>query len=208
MPGLDWYLVELYTGMVRFGLWDDILAEPAPNSKLTGLATGYLYAKAAALAANGRVDEAKTKVAELGKLATATPPDADAGLNTLADVLAVAVLSANARIASAEHRDEDAISNLSEAVAKEDRLAYDEPADWFVPTGQLLGAALIKLGKATDAETVYREDLNRHPNNGWSLDGLAQSLRMQGRDGEAQATQRQFDAAWKNADVTLVASAF
>ena len=71
-----------------------------------------------------------------------------------------------------------------------------------------MGAALITLGRATDAETVYRDDLERRPNNGWSLYGLAQSLRMQGRDGEAQATQRQLDTAWKNADVTLVASAF
>ncbi len=71
-----------------------------------------------------------------------------------------------------------------------------------------MGAALITLGRATDAETVYRDDLERHPNNGWSLYGLAQSLRMQGRDGKAQTTQRQFDTAWKNADVTVVASAF
>jgi hypothetical protein len=71
-----------------------------------------------------------------------------------------------------------------------------------------LGAAPIKLGRAIDAKTVYREDLSRHPNNGWGLYGLAQSLRMQGRDGEAQAMDRQFDTAWKNADVTLMASAF
>jgi hypothetical protein len=27
MPGTDWYTAELYAAMVRFGLWDEILAE-------------------------------------------------------------------------------------------------------------------------------------------------------------------------------------
>jgi hypothetical protein len=54
---------------------------------------------------------------------------------------------------------------LREAVKKKDRLAYDEPADWFFPTRHLLGAVLIKVGKGTDAEAVYRGDLSRHPNN-------------------------------------------
>jgi hypothetical protein len=54
MPGLDWPVAELYTGMVRFGLWDEILAEPAPNPKPLGLTAGYLYARTIALAAKGR----------------------------------------------------------------------------------------------------------------------------------------------------------
>jgi tetratricopeptide (TPR) repeat protein len=194
--------------MVRFGLWDDILAEPAPNPKLAGLTGAYIYATAAALSGKGRVDEAKAQLAQLEKLTEATAPSAGAGLNTLRDVLAVAVLNTKARIAGVEDKNDDAIALLREAVAKEDRLAYSEPADWFFPTRHLLGAALIKLGRATDAETVYRGDLKRHPDNGWSLYGLAQSLRMQGRGGEAQATQQLFDTVWKNADVTLVASAF
>jgi predicted Zn-dependent protease len=93
-------------------------------------------------------------------------------------------------------------------VTKEDQLAYDEPADWFFPTRHLLGAVLIQADRAADAETVYRDDLSRHPNNGWALYGLAQSLKMQGRPAEASTVQQQFDTAWKNADVTLVASAF
>jgi predicted Zn-dependent protease len=123
-------------------------------------------------------------------------------------VLAVAVLSARARIALTEGNENDAIVLLREAVAKEDQLAYDEPADWLFPTRHLLGAVLIKAGKAADAEVVYRDDLGRHPNNGWALFGLAESFKQQGRSGEASAAQQRFDAAWKNADVTLVASAY
>lgn len=208
MPGLDWYVGELYAAMTRFGLWDEILAEPAPNTNLVGLTGAFLYAKAVALAAKTRIDDAKTQLAELEKLAAAIGPDDGAGLNRLQDVLTVAVLSARARIALAEGKENDAIGLLREAVGKEDQLAYDEPADWFFPTRHLLGAVLIKADRGTDAETVYRDDLNRHPNNGWALYGLAQSLKLQNRSADAAAVQQQLEAAWKNADVTLVASAF
>jgi tetratricopeptide (TPR) repeat protein len=208
MPGLDWYVGELYAAMTRFGLWDEILAEPAPNTNLVGLTGAFLYAKTVALAAKTRIDDAKTQLAELEKLAAAIGPDDTAGLNRLQDVLAVAVLTARARIALAEGKENDAIGPLREAVTKENELAYDEPADWFFPTRHLLGAVLIKAGRAADAETVYRDDLNRHPNNGWALYGLAQSLKLQNRSADASAAQQLFDTAWKNADVTLVASAF
>ena len=164
MPGIDWYVGELYTAMTRFGLWDEILAEPTPNTSLIGLTSSYLYAKATALAAKGHIDEARAVLVELEKLATA---DGDAGLNRVKDVLAVAVLNAKARIALAENKGDNAISLLREAVAMEDQLAYDEPADWFFPTRHLLGAVLIQAGRARDAETVYRDDLSHHPDNGW-----------------------------------------
>ena len=45
MPGLDWSIGYLYDGMARFGLWDEFLAEPAPDPKLTGLTIGYLQAR-------------------------------------------------------------------------------------------------------------------------------------------------------------------
>jgi hypothetical protein len=50
--------------------------------------------------------------------------------------------------------------------------------------------------------------LSRHPNNGWALYGLAQALHMEGRSADALAAQQRFDTAWKNADITLSASAF
>jgi cytochrome c-type biogenesis protein CcmH/NrfG len=72
----------------------------------------------------------------------------------------------------------------------------------------MLGAVLLKAGKAPDAKAVYREDLRRHPENGWALFGLHQALAAQHRDAEARDVQRRFQAAWKNADVVQVASAF
>ncbi len=123
-------------------------------------------------------------------------------------MLAVAVLVGKARIAEAEQQGNEAIALLTEAAAKEDALAYDEPSDWFFPVRHLLGAALLRAGRAPDAEDVYREDLRRHPENGWALYGLAQSLTAQHKDPDALAVRQRFDKAWKDADVTLSASAF
>jgi len=208
MPGSDWYNAQLYTAMVRFGLWDDILAEPPPDPRLNALQVGYRYARTTALAAKGQVADAKTELAVLKKHAAAAKPDDTAALNRAADVFAVAVLLAEARIAAAEADHNRAIALLTEAAAQEDRLAYDEPSDWLFPVRHLLGAALLQAGKAQDAEAVYREDLRRHPDNGWALYGLAQSLDAQGKGTDARAARQQFETAWKAADTTLAASAF
>jgi tetratricopeptide (TPR) repeat protein len=208
MPGVDWNMTELYAAMVRFGMWDEILAEPAPNAKLTGLTGGYLYARATALAAKGHVADARQSLAELQKLAAAATSNDAAGLNTAADVFAVAILAAQARIADTEHNSDQAIALLTQAVAREDQLAYAEPADWFFPLRHLLGAALLQAGKPVEAEAVYREDLRRNPENGWALYGLALSLTAQRRDAEAQSVQRRFETAWKDADIALTSSAF
>jgi tetratricopeptide (TPR) repeat protein len=208
MPGLDWAVAELYTGMVRFGLWDEILAEPAPNPKLRGLTAGYLYARTTALAAKGRIPDAEVELAALQKLSDAATSDDAAGLNTAKDVFAVALLVAKARIAAARGADVEAITTLKQALEAEDRLAYDEPADWFVPVRHVLGAALLKAGRSADSEAVYRDDLLRYPGNGWALYGLAQALSAQARNDEATAAQDRFVKAWTNADTALMATAF
>jgi tetratricopeptide (TPR) repeat protein len=189
-------------------MWDEMLAEPPPNPKLVGLSAGYHYGMASALAVKGRVQEAKVEQQALEKIAAALTADDPAGLNAAKDVLAVALLVSEARIADAEAKPDEAIRLLTEASAKEDALAYDEPSDWFFPVRHLLGAALLKAGKAPDAEAVYREDLRRHPENGWALLGLRQALTAQHKDAEALDAQRRFEAAWTNADMVPVASAF
>jgi tetratricopeptide (TPR) repeat protein len=208
MPGTDWYVAESYVCRVRFGLWDEMLALPPPNPKLVGLTGGFLFGRGVALAANGRVNEARTTLAELQKLAASVPADAPAGQNTVKDVLGVAIPIVQARIAVAEHRSREAVSLLREAVAAEDRLAYDEPKDWFFPARHLLGAELLRAGAATEAERVYREDLQQNPANGWSLYGLSAALKAQGKPAESAQVTRQFDDAWKHSDTTLSASAF
>ena len=208
MPGTDWYVAESYMSRVRFGLWDEMLALAPPNPKLVGLTGGFLFGRTVALAATGHVDEARVTLGALQKLAASVPSDALAGQNTVKDVLAIAIPIGQGRIAAAEHRSSDAVSLLQEAVAAEDRLAYDEPKDWLFPARHLLGAELLRAGKAAEAERVYREDLKQNPANGWSLYGLSAALRAQRKTTEALRVTRQFADAWKHSDITLASSAF
>jgi tetratricopeptide (TPR) repeat protein len=208
MPGTDWYVAESYVGRVRFGLWDEMLALPPPNPKLVGLTGGFLFGRAVSLAATGRVDEANVTLGELQKLSASVSSDALAGQNTVKDVLAIAIPIVQGRIAAAEHRSSEAVSRLREAVAAEDRLAYDEPKDWLFPARHLLGAELLRAGEAPEAERVYREDLRQNPANGWSLYGLRAALKAQGKTAESIRVTRQFADAWKQSDITLAASAF
>jgi len=208
MPGFDWFLAEEYAATVRFGLWDEMLAKPAPNPRLQALTGGYLYGKGVAQASKGQLKEARATLADLEKLAAGVSPDAVSGFNMTRDVLGVATSIVRARIASAEHRPDEAIAQLREAVAREDALAYDEPRDWFFPVRHLLGVELLAAKRASEAEAIYREDLLRNPDNGWSLYGLSAALKAQNRGVESAKVAADQRLAWKNADIELTASAF
>jgi tetratricopeptide (TPR) repeat protein len=92
------------------------------------------------------------------------------------------------------------------AIQLEDKLPYMEPPYWHHPARQIYGATLLQLDRAAEAEKIYRADLERHPENGWSLYGLLASLRAQGKTQEAKAVEKRFRDAWRLADITLTAS--
>jgi tetratricopeptide (TPR) repeat protein len=208
MPGVDWQAGYLYPAEVRFGLWDQILAEPAPDPRLRGLTADWLAARASALAQRGRLAEAQDAIGKLEALIAATPADATAGNNSARAAYGVALLTSKARLADARGDRTRAIAFLREAVKAQDALAYDEPADAFFPARHLLGAELIAAGDAKGAEAVYRQDLALNPANGWSLRGLTLALEAQHRDPEAQAERRALAVAWSKADVTPPGSAY
>jgi hypothetical protein len=54
------------------------------------------------------------------------------------------------------------------------------------------------------AEQAFRGDLERFPGNGWSLYGLSEALREQGRDAEAEAVMEDFREAWRTADTDIL----
>ena len=98
---------------------------------------------------------------------------------------------------------ETGLASLRAAVAAQDRLAYDEPPGWLIPARHSLGAALVSPSRLAEAEKVYREDLAQLPNNGWSLYGLSQTLRLEGHTAEALEVDRRFHRAWAKADITI-----
>ena len=113
--------------------------------------------------ARGDVAGARAALAALQALKDSVPAQLHAGENPLVAVIRVAVPVLDARIAATEHRNADAVTLLTQAVAAEDALSYDEPADWFFPVRQLLGAQLLLMGEPQAAEAVYREDLGAIP---------------------------------------------
>jgi tetratricopeptide (TPR) repeat protein len=207
MPGFDWGASFIYDGYIKFGMWDEMLREPAPNPKLPGATINYLQAHATALAATGKIDEAKADLAHTDQLIAAVPADATQGNNAAKPLYEIGQLKARARVASAQGRHDEAIRLLTSAVSLEDKLAYNEPSDMLFPTRHLLGAELLAAGKPADAEAVYREDLKQHPRNGWAYRGLSQALIAQGEHLEAAAAQKSLEEAWRRADMRVAASA-
>jgi tetratricopeptide (TPR) repeat protein len=208
MKDSGWSLAAQYAALVRFGLWDELIALEAPDTRLAGLMAGYLYGRGVGLAARGRVAEARQTLGELQALGVTVPADTRAGTNPLRDIIAVAEPILAARIAASERREADAVTLLERAVAAEDQLAYSDPADWFFPARHLLGAQLLLAGQPAAAERVYTEDLKRNPSNGWSLFGLMLAAQAQGKTQEAARRANEQQRAWQRADVRLPGSAF
>jgi tetratricopeptide (TPR) repeat protein len=206
MPGMDFFASEPLLAMVRFARWDELLVEPRPPEKYLVMTALWLHGQGMALVAKGRLDEAAQDLTALAQLSAKLPPDLTAGLNPAPNVVAVAAKILEARLAEGQKKPAAVTLALwREAVEREDALAYSEPADWFYPVRHYLGAALLEAGKAREAEAVYRDDLRKNPRNGWALFGLWQALKAQKKK-EAATAERDFTAAWKNADLTLTAS--
>jgi tetratricopeptide (TPR) repeat protein len=130
------------------------------------------------------------------------------GINTPASLLQIASEVLAGELAAKQGDYERAIGHLEIAVDMEDRLIYIEPPNWHYPVQHSLGAVLLEAGRPAAAEKVYREDLRKNPENGWSLFGLAQSLRSRGQTDEAVQVEQRFEKAWAWADVKLKSSRF
>ena len=197
-----------YYALVRFGKWDDILREPAPDADLLYPTAVWHYARGIAYARSGRLKEATVELERLQEIAD--DPRLQQiriwGLNPTSSLAQIATSVLRAEIAAARKDITTAVAQLRRAIAIEDALIYGEPPDWFYPVRHNLGAILLESGRPRAAEEVYREDLARFPDNGWSLFGLAQSLRAQGKKREADEVQRRFDRAWQYADIQITAS--
>jgi len=193
---------------MRFGRWDDVLAAAEPD-EIFPTARAFRHAvRGAALVAKGKVDAARGELAAFVEAKRRVPDSSLIVINKAVDVLDVAEQLLTGEILYREAKPDEAFAALREAVRREDALRYSEPPDWIIPVRHALGAALMQSGRHAQAEQVYRDDLSRHPENGWSLFGLARSLELQGKTDEANRVRARFEKAWADADVKLSASCF
>jgi tetratricopeptide (TPR) repeat protein len=194
--------------MVRFGMWDEILAEPDNYADyMPGTRAFHHAARAIAYAAKGNPANARKEQAIFVEKTKLVPKEEVFGNNTAADLLALAGRMTEGEILIHEDKVDAGIAELREAIKLQDALHYDEPPGWLIPIRHSLGATLMRNGRYAEAEEVYREDLKKLPGNGWSLYGLAESLRAQKKNpGEAKATQAKFKKLWAKADTKITSS--
>jgi len=209
VPFLEPYLHYTYLTLVTFGRWDELLAMPLPPVDLAYSRGMAQYARGVALAATRRFAEAQAALDTLQQIAAGgTQAYASAGWTTPSTNLQIAAHALLGEIAARRGGLEESIAHFREAMKIEDDQLYTEPPDWYYPIRHSLAAVLLRAGRPAEAEHLYREDLKRFPENGWSLFGLAQALRAQGKSSEAADVDARFARAWAGADVTLTASRF
>jgi tetratricopeptide (TPR) repeat protein len=208
MPMVEGLYPTYLFALVRFGKWKEILKQPAPPDDLKYSTGMWHYARGWAFAATKQFKKAEAEHARLAEIAAATPPEARIMMNSGAALLNLASNVLAGEIAARRGHYDEAVQLLETAVSMQDGLGYEEPPAWYYPVRQSLGAVLLKAGRSEAAEAVYREDLRRNPENGWSLYGLTQSLRAQKKKEDAAETEKRFRTAWAKADVQLTTSRF
>jgi tetratricopeptide (TPR) repeat protein len=205
---VDGWVAMPYEVLMRFGRWEEILAEPEPAEYLPFSRAIRHYARGVAHAARGEVEAARAEQASFEAEQDRLPEEATFGNNSSHALLVVAETVLDGEILVRSGEVEAGLARLREAVALEDALRYDEPPDWIQPVRHALGATLLAAGHAGEAEEVFRVDLEKLPGNGWSLFGMGRALRRQGRDAEAERYEGEFADSWSEADVEIDSPCF
>lgn len=205
VPILQGFVVVPYWAMVRFSEWDRILADPGPRHQTPFTRGVWHFARAMAYAATNQLEAAERERALLVGLVADPALEGQTTFSTNSGraILRIAPEVVAGEIAARRQQWDVAVLHLDRAVRYEDALIYQEPPDWPAPVRQNLAAVLLAAGRPDEAEAVYWEDLKKYPENGWSLFGLAQALRAQGKADEAARIEARFTKAWQDADVTL-----
>jgi tetratricopeptide (TPR) repeat protein len=189
--------------LVRFGRFDEVLEvtkrpEREVPAAVFDFAQGYAYLR------KGQADFAKVYLARAQKAAETSK--AEFRNHPAKHLLGVLTGILEGEIARDSKDLPAAIAAFERAVVADDALDYDEPEPLPFPARHWLGAALLDAGRHADAERVYREDLKDHPHNGWSLLGLQQALKAQGK--ATTEVDADLTASWARSDTWIRASRF
>ena len=205
---VDPYMSIPYDVLKRFGKWDELLAEPAPQPDLPITNALWRCNRAVAYAAKGDVESAERERESFRAAVEKVPEDAMMDVNEAHHVLSIAEHFLNGEIAYRKGSLDESIAELRKAVVLEDQLRYMEPPQWIQPVRHTLGAFLVDAGRYDEAREVYARDLEKWPDNGWSLYGLARCLRAKGEASKAEAKQveQRFQDVWARASQTIDSS--
>ncbi len=196
----EFYLPTPIFSMIRFGRWEELLKEPVPPKGLRLMDGMWRLGRGLALVATGRLPGAEGEHVVLAGLTKQIRRDLTTEEKTQRALLKIAERILSGEIAARRQRYDDAIRLFEEAIKMEEALPYSEPPLWPLSVRHHLGAVLLLADRPSEAEAVYHADLLRHPDNGWALTGLIQSLRAQQKDDQAAEAEDRFKKAWAHAD--------
>ncbi len=204
---------------IRFGRWDEIIAEPLPdNPELYAVTTAtWLYAKGIAHAVLGNTEEALEHQRLFRAALSAIPEERMSYQNVSVEVLAIGDSMLDGELEYRRGNYEVAFEHLRRSVELYDNLNYAEPWAWMQPPRHALGALLLEQGHVAEAAQIYRADLglddtlqrsSQHPNNIWSLHGYAECCQLQSDEEALAGIQKQLEEAQAVADIEVHASCF
>ena len=197
---LESYVTMPWHVMIRFGKWDEILAEPMYSDKEVFPATiaTQHYARGVAYASKGMVPEAEAEQALFqealqnpalagrlmhNNLMYQDPAEGPSILNVNAAILEAEIEYRRQFLAKAAGEPHDftaAFDELRRGVDLSLNLAYNEPWGQMQPVRHILGALLFEQGHVEEAEEVYRADIKLWKDNMWGLLGLKLCLEARG----------------------------
>jgi tetratricopeptide (TPR) repeat protein len=203
--------------LIRFGRWHDIIAAPPPPDPVLYPVTTAMhhYARGVAHASLKQIEEAENERRLFHASLQQLPPGRRYLSNKASDILAVAEKMLDGELEYHKGNIEQAFADLRECVRRDDNLGYTEPWAWMHPPRHALAALLLEQGRYDEAEDVYRDDLGlsgriqrctQHPNNVWSLHGLAECLEHRGATAELAIIRQHLAAAQAKADVPITSS--
>lgn len=189
--------------LLRFGRFDEILEitkrpDRDVNGGLWDFAQGYARLR------GGEVDYAKLY---LSRVKHTEETSKQSFRNHPAKILlgvASGILEGEILRASGDKK--GALAAFERAVKADDEIEYDEPEPLNFDARHWLGAMQLEAGMPVDAEATYRAELKEHPHNGWSLLGLQQALKAQGKP--TADVDKELEQAWARSDTWVRASRF
>lgn len=210
-PGRQWDgpLDTAFLTNLRFGKWDEVLAEPRPDARWKLTVAMWLYAQGFAAANTGDFSRAGRDRSELADLVREKIFAADeTSGNSHLQMAQIGLSLLDGEIARLRGHIDEAVTDFGKARSIEQTLPYGEPPAWHQPVSHVLGAGLLEAGRPGEAEAVYRDSLNTDRVDGWALFGLTQALEAQGKTDEASRVHDEFARAWRLSDVKLASSRF